>query len=62
MDALEMDGDIVRRDAARCIGCGLCVSTCPTDALSMIPRLDRPHMPWDRQELNATMASSFKLG
>jgi NAD-dependent dihydropyrimidine dehydrogenase PreA subunit len=62
MEALEMDGDLVKRDAARCIGCGLCVSTCPTDALSMIPRIDRPHTPWDRKELNETMAATFKLG
>ena len=62
MEALAMEGDIVKRDAVRCIGCGLCVSTCPSDALSMIPRIDRPQTPWDRQELNATMAASFKLG
>ena len=58
MTALVMEGDLVKRDADRCIGCGLCVSTCPTGALSMIPRLDRPHTPWTRKELNAAMLAS----
>ena len=62
MEALALDGDLVTRDALRCIGCGLCVSTCPTGALSMDPRKDRPHTPWDRKELNAAMAAAFKLG
>jgi Na+-translocating ferredoxin:NAD+ oxidoreductase RNF subunit RnfB len=61
MKALVMEGDLVIRDADRCIGCGLCVSTCPTAALSMIPRLERPHTPWTRQELNAAMAASVGI-
>jgi Pyruvate/2-oxoacid:ferredoxin oxidoreductase delta subunit len=36
MDALAEDGDFVAHDADRCIGCGLCVSTCPSGALTLV--------------------------
>jgi Pyruvate/2-oxoacid:ferredoxin oxidoreductase delta subunit len=61
MEALILEGDIVVRDAGRCIGCGICVSSCAPGALSMVPRLDRPQTPWDRQALNAAMEAAFKL-
>ena len=35
MGALSPDGDRVAYDADRCIGCGLCVSTCPSGALTL---------------------------
>lgn len=31
------DGELVY-DVSRCFGCGLCVSTCPTDAIRLVPR------------------------
>jgi electron transport complex protein RnfB len=38
MDALKMtDGKLVR-DEKRCIGCGICMWVCPTDALTLEPR------------------------
>ena len=61
MEALALEGDVVVRDSKLCIGCGLCVSSCTTDALRMLPRLDRPSTPWDRQELNTAMKAGFKL-
>jgi Fe-S-cluster-containing hydrogenase component 2 len=30
------DGDGVRLDPGRCIGCGLCVPTCPTGSLALV--------------------------
>jgi Fe-S-cluster-containing hydrogenase component 2 len=36
MEALAEDGDRVALDADRCIGCGLCVSTCPSEALTLV--------------------------
>ena len=36
MEALAEDGDQVALNADRCIGCGLCVSTCPSGALTLV--------------------------
>ena len=35
MEALRAEDDRVALDADRCIGCGLCVSTCPSGALTL---------------------------
>jgi len=42
----------------RCIGCGLCVSTCPTKSLSLVrkPKEKQPYVPKDIIE------TSIKLG
>jgi Fe-S-cluster-containing hydrogenase component 2 len=36
MEALTEDGDRVSLNADRCIGCGLCVSSCPSGALTLV--------------------------
>jgi ferredoxin len=39
MDAIIIDSDhIARVDRKRCIGCGLCVTNCETQALSLLPK------------------------
>jgi electron transport complex protein RnfB len=43
MQAFAEDGDCVALDADRCIGCGLCVSTCPSGALTLVRK---PHSEW----------------
>jgi Fe-S-cluster-containing hydrogenase component 2 len=36
METLTLVEKIVVFDAKRCIGCGLCVSTCPTGTLALV--------------------------
>ncbi|MCX5994085.1 MAG: 4Fe-4S binding protein [Chloroflexi bacterium] len=38
MGALKMDGGKLSRDESRCIGCGLCMYVCPTEALTLDKR------------------------
>jgi ferredoxin len=45
-------------DTNRCIGCGLCISTCSTGALRLEAREDAPVPPLDTKMLNATIMES----
>jgi Fe-S-cluster-containing hydrogenase component 2 len=38
MDALKMADGKLTRDENRCIGCGICMWVCPTEALKLEPR------------------------
>jgi electron transport complex protein RnfB len=40
MGAIAEDGDRVTHNSDRCIGCGLCVTTCPSDALKLVRKPD----------------------
>jgi len=39
VDAIDSDGDTYRVLRHRCIGCGLCVSTCPEEAIQLVQKL-----------------------
>jgi Fe-S-cluster-containing hydrogenase component 2 len=47
MDAIRMDDGIALLDAHKCIGCGLCVSSCPIEAFSLHrkPGPEKPKIP-----------------
>ena len=52
-------------DLKRCIGCGLCVSTCPSDSLSLVrkPKMKQPYVPKDIVETNVKLGKARgKLG
>jgi Pyruvate/2-oxoacid:ferredoxin oxidoreductase delta subunit len=47
MEALRRDDGGITLDLGRCIGCGLCVSTCPTKSLTLVrkPSPEQPDVP-----------------
>lgn len=49
MEALKLEAGKVLFDVDRCIGCGPCVSTCPTDSLTLVrkPQSEQPETPKD---------------
>jgi ferredoxin len=38
MEAITLPEDVSVVDRARCIGCGVCISVCPTEAIALTPR------------------------
>ena len=60
MDAITIgDQDVAMIDRDRCIGCGLCVSTCPSEALSLKlkPESQRRELPATGKDYFMQMAS-----
>jgi Fe-S-cluster-containing hydrogenase component 2 len=41
MQAITLDESHVDVNTDRCIGCGLCVSTCPADALKLVRKPEK---------------------
>lgn len=63
MDAISYDADgKVVLDAGRCIGCGLCVSTCPTGSLTLERKPEKAQRPLPRNNLDNLMAMARARG
>ena len=65
MEALHLNNKKAVLDLNRCIGCGLCVSTCPTDSLSLVrkPKAKQPYVPKDIIDTNIKLGKARgKLG
>ena len=58
MEAFHLDNKKAILNLDRCIGCGLCVNTCPTQSLSLVrkPHEKQPYVPKNIIE------TSIKLG
>jgi len=60
-----MDNKKAVLDLNRCIGCGLCVSTCPTLSFTLVrkPKTKQPYVPKDIMETNVKLGKARgKLG
>jgi Fe-S-cluster-containing hydrogenase component 2 len=55
MDAVDVDEGQARVALERCIGCGLCITTCPTGAMQLAPAPHRKIPPKDTGRLYARM-------
>jgi Na+-translocating ferredoxin:NAD+ oxidoreductase subunit B len=51
--AIEMKEDVAVVNVAECIGCGLCVSGCPTGAIELMERKQSPSLPGNFKEMGA---------
>ena len=57
MEAIDVDYGTPIVNLDRCIGCGLCVTTCPTGSLSLIRKVEseQPPVPRNTAETNIVL-------
>ncbi len=56
MTAIVVKESVAEVDPERCIGCGLCVTTCTTGAVSLFPREEAPEPPRTAAEMGLRIA------
>jgi Fe-S-cluster-containing hydrogenase component 2 len=56
MEAIKENEGAMEVDLTRCIGCGLCISVCPTEAIRLIEKEQRKIPPKEFDELLSNMA------
>jgi Fe-S-cluster-containing hydrogenase component 2 len=60
MEALTMKEELAVVDEKRCIGCGLCIRSCPTGAIKMHNRESAPVPFVDAKQLNEAIVASIQ--
>ena len=55
MGALSLVEGIAVLNQELCIGCGLCVTVCPVEAITLVRRDDPPNVPVTVQDLGMTV-------
>ena len=59
MEALSMGGEeLLDVDLDRCIGCGVCATGCPSEAIQLEERAGIPVPPVDQKALKAAIKES----
>jgi Fe-S-cluster-containing hydrogenase component 2 len=58
MDAITIVEDKAEIESGRCIGCGVCVYHCPTDAITLVSRADFVDPPQSFKELIKKQAAA----
>jgi Fe-S-cluster-containing hydrogenase component 2 len=62
MGAIEVVDEVAQVDTDRCIGCGVCVSGCDTDAVELVRREEAPVPPATMREFGIkTLQNKGKL-
>jgi electron transport complex protein RnfB len=57
MGAVKVIEGMATVDPNRCIGCGLCVTTCEAEAIRMVPREQAPEPPATISEMGIKIAT-----
>jgi Fe-S-cluster-containing hydrogenase component 2 len=55
MEAMSMKDGVPSVDLARCIGCGLCVPSCPENAMHLVKKAQEIVPPQTEEELFRTI-------
>jgi Fe-S-cluster-containing hydrogenase component 2 len=60
MEAFHLDNKKAILNLDRCIGCGLCVTTCPTKSLSLVrkPKGQQSYVPKDIRETHIKLGQA----
>jgi Fe-S-cluster-containing hydrogenase component 2 len=62
MEALHLEDEVAVLDADKCIGCGLCVTTCPSESLTLVRKPESEQADVPRNVTEAVMRLGKERG